>query len=550
MNSVELYGRIQLNFSIVNTVDKVVYKIPNGYVEEGLVFKDMPAKLTYDYHGYESVEQIGDIRLSSRYTPTEIGIYKWLAYCGDNLVEEGEFECINSDNPGYVKVSEKDPRYFAYSNGDSYVPIGLNLVGADYHALAAGGDHFERSKQSATPGCITYERWMKELSNNGGNYARLWLSSKYFEARTESPGTHDLSAFVHLDRVVEIARKYGIKLKMCLEHFRTFTKEESYFYRTMKDPDTGEQMRDIEKWYNDPRWNEIWLQDINPYIARYWDDPVVFAWELWNENDCGDGKFESVLSWTKRMLAEIKKCSPKNLVTNSLGSFDETWKQQVQDAFRYLEEMDFQQVHRYLDQGAPWEIAREDGVLFSIDAVNKCRREDKPIILTETGAVNDRHTGPFRFYQCDHKGLIFHDVTYPAFFAGAAGSGHIWHWGEYVEAKNLWKYYKPLSDMLSGVQVDEENFIPKDYSKEGCWILALEGKRHTLLFVKNKSDRWDYVLRDGAEPAIIGNIVLPVSGTSQADVYWLCDDNGKVCIGQNKLNIYNFYHGCVIRIKK
>ncbi|NLX71029.1 MAG: hypothetical protein GX024_09110 [Clostridiales bacterium] len=548
---VEKYGRIQIDFEPGVVADSVRYIAPDGTAETGPVFKDMPVKFEYDHHGYESVEQTGDIRLAARYTPLMAGEYHWEALYQGKAVAGGVFECVDSVNPGYVVVSPKDSRYFAYSNGDPYVPIGLNLVSCDYYALPAGGDHFERSHHRATPGSLTYERWMRELSENGGNYARLWLSSKYFEIRTETPGVHDLKAMARLDKVVEIARKYGIRLKMCFEHFRTFTNTSSFFYRKMRDPETGEEMTDIERWFNDPRWNEIWLKDIEPYINRYWNDPVVFSWELWNEIDCGDACFESVYGWTKRMLPEIKKRSPRNLVTNSLGSFDETWKQKVQDSFRDMEEMEFQQVHRYLDQGAPWDISTEDPVLFSVDAVVRSRREDKPVILTETGAVNDRHTGPFRFYLCDHKGLIFHDVTYPAFFAGAAGSGHIWHWGEYVEAKNLWKYYKPLKDVLEGVKVDQERFKTADYSSSDVWILALEGENHTLLFVRNKSDRWDYILRDGLEPQLITGLTITIDGAVNAEAYWFCGENpGSVSLNGDQLHFPDFYHGCVVRVAR
>ena len=60
------------------------------------------------------------------------------------------------------------------------------------------------------------------------------------------------------------------------------------------------------------------MEDIRPYIARYQNDPVVFAWELWNEIDCGDACFDSVERFTRRMLPRVKALSPKNLAVNSL----------------------------------------------------------------------------------------------------------------------------------------------------------------------------------------------------------------------------------------
>jgi hypothetical protein len=162
--------------------------------------------------------------------------------------------------------------------------------------------------------------------------------------------------------------------------------------------------------------------------------------------------------------------------------------------------MDFQQVHRYLDQGAPWEIARLDPIEFSIDAIQRARRPDRPVLLAETGAVNDRHTGPFRFYRIDDRGIIFHDTTFPAFFAGAAGTGQIWHWDRYVDEKELWQLYEPFTDLIEDIRPDEENFEPLDLSNNDVWCLALKGNKHWLVWARNREDTWWKVLRDQQRP--------------------------------------------------
>jgi hypothetical protein len=150
-------------------------------------------------------------------------------------------------------------------------------------------------------------------------------------------------------------------------------------------------------------------------------------------------------------------------------------------------------------------------VAFSIDAVNVARRPDRPILLAETGAVNDCHSGPFRFYGADHRGIIFHDTTFPAFFAGAAGTGQIWHWDCYVDQKNLWPAFKPFADMLAGVQLDQEGFKTGDLSNERAWCLCLRGKKHVLGWVRNNVEGWSLVLRDGAEPPVLKGLGFDLS---------------------------------------
>ena len=546
MISTKVFGRIRLD--VPESTDHAEVLLPGGGTENALIFKHNDADFTYDRHGYETVTLRGNARKQIAFTPVVAGKHVLRAYEGEKLLAETEFDAEASGLHGFVEVSKKDPRYFVFSDGSPYVAIGLNVIGAGYDRLPAGGE-FELSEETATMGMMRFKRWFKEMKAVGANYARIWLSGNYTEARTGIMGVHDPVALARFDALIELAREYGIYLKLCFEHWRTFSKVGHFTYRYYIDPETGKQFKDENEWFNSPKWNARWLKDIEPYVARCQNDPVVFAWELWNEIDCGVGSFDSVYGFTQRMLREVKLRSPKNLVVNSLGSLDEDYKQERQDAFRDMPEMDFQQAHRYLDQGAPLEICRTDPIEFSIDAVNRVRREDKPVILTETGAVNDRHVGAFRFYGADHDGLIFHDVTYPAFFAGAAGCGHIWHTNLYVEPNNLWRHYRPLVNALSGVRPDEEGFAYGVVENDNAWILTMNGRCHTLALIRNKADRWDKVLLNMMDPAPVQSLLFK-SKAEKAEAFWLMDEApGDLEVSEEGIRLPDFVHGCVLKIK-
>lgn len=542
MKAVKRYGRIE--FLAPEGAHELTVQTPSGMQERIPTFWKRDYDFVYDRHGYETQVPQGAAYRCARYTPEEVGEHA--VYDGTGR-QVAAFVCTPSEDPGYVQVSRRDPRYFAFSDGSSYVPIGLNLVGCSYDRQPAGNEHFRASLDVRTTGMIQWRRWLQEMHKAGANYARIWLSNRYTQARTEIMGVHDLAALERLDRILDLARQYDIRVKLCLEHFRTFTDEGHFAFKRVVDPDTGLQLRDVETWFREARWNERWLEDISPYLARYQNDPVVFAWELWNEIDCGDACFDTVEAFTRRMLPAVKRLSPKNLVVNSLGSMDEASKQKVQDAFAAIPEMDFLQVHRYLDQGAPLEICREDPVAFSLDAVQRCATGEKPLILTETGAVNDRHVGPFLFYNADHGGRIFDDVTYPAFFCGAAGSGHIWHWDCYVDAQNLWPHFRPLHDALAGLQVDAEGFEPFVLEEERVWLLGLKGKTTTLVLVRNRADRWDYVLRDDKDPTPVMNLTVPLHG--KAEAFWLPGDGGTCEQSAQGWILSGFRRGCILRIQ-
>lgn len=493
-----------------------------------------------------------------RFTPTEEGIYHYQAMRGNDVIEQGRFTSEPSQHPGYVQVSPVDPRYFAFSNGEPYCAIGVNLCGVPMYPLPRGMEHFEVGSQSATLGLREYRRWFRLMAENGGNFTRIWLSNAYFQAETDQAGETDPLKFNRLDGLVELARQYGIRLKLCFDHFRAFRSEnpttQAFFMRRYVDPNTGREATSMDDWLADPTWQELWFKKVQAYLARYGGDPVVMAWELWNEMDCIEGSWELVREWTRKMLARIKALAPDQLVVQSLGSFDEMRKYRVQDDLRDMPEMDFQQVHRYLDQGAPWEICTVDPVAFSIQAVQAARRPDRPIFLAETGAVNDRHTGPFRYFRMDHRGIIFHDTTFPAFFAGAAGTGHNWFWDSYVDQKNLWGQLKPLADLLNGVALDQEGLEALDISNEQAWCLALKGKRHLLAWVRSRADSWHAVLRDECEPPVHAELYfdlpLPaeVKGTRITSFWPEEEKDLALAIEGGKLKVMNLRCGAVMRI--
>lgn len=103
------------------------------------------------------------------------------------------------DNEAFVRVSEEDPRYFRLSNGSPYIPVGCNLA--------------------AMSDLSCMEHYMEELHKNGANYARVWLNSAFFEIEKEY-GKWDETSVTHIDRLLELAKNYDIKIKMCIESFR------------------------------------------------------------------------------------------------------------------------------------------------------------------------------------------------------------------------------------------------------------------------------------------------------------------------------------------
>jgi hypothetical protein len=549
--TIPLYDRWELALPAATNFDRITLTTPSGEMIERPAFLHQPTELTYDVHGYEQATLVSEPVLVARVTPAEVGTWRYEAWGRGERLAEGAFVCTPSAHPGYVEVSPEDPRYFRFSEGQPYCPIGLNLCWPAKYPLSTGRE-FETSGRLATLGVGDFARWLRRLADNGGNFARLWLGMDYFQAEGEVAGELDLTRFAVLDAVVALARAHGVRLKLCLEYFRRLTPGSGQS-RALRHPRTGEPLTSMDEWFTSDEWQALWWYKVEALLARYGDDPTVMAWELWNEiNCCETSSWAIQRDWTRETLRKIKARSPRILVTNSLGSFDGDWAREAYRDF-HMPEMDFPQVHRYLDQGAGWAICRTDPVALSIDAVQgEARRPERPILLAETGAVNDCHTGPFRYYRWDDDGLIFHDTTYPAFFAGAAGSGHIWHWDCYVDQKNLWDGFRALADAVEGVTLDREGVEALDLSTPNYWCLVLKGRSVVLGWVRNRADRWDHVLRDGQAPApVAADIDLGALGRSLSRVElfrpWAGDATGEAVVEGTRLRLPAIRHGVVWR---
>lgn len=550
MQTIPKYGRIQL--AVPDGCTAVTITRPDGVKDTSLTFRYQPTRFVYDEHGYETQLPDGDAVTCFRYTPVTEGVHRFSAQ-GTSQTKGGLFECTPSEHPGYIGISQKDARYFAADDGSAFVPVGPNLCVLRAEHLPRSREHFDMGDATAWLGMTSYKRWIKRLAENHVNYVRLWLSTPYLDARTNLMGQHDLAIFNRLDAIMELLRAHGIRTKLCFEHFRVLTASpRGIFDKMVIDPDTGRPFESMADWAAQEVWNERWLEDIMPYIARYQNDPAVFAWELWNEGNCMAAPKEIVLDFTRRMIDRIHALSPRNMVVNSLGSYDrEEFLADYMIPFRDMDNMPFMQIHRYLDQGAPLSICTDDPVELVADAFNRIPCPDKPCVLNETGAVNDCHTGPFRFYPCDDDGLIFTDLTYAPFFCGAAASGHMWHWEYYIEPKNLWTMYRPFHDMLSGIAVDEEHFTPGRADTDSAHILTLIGEGHALYYIRSRHSSWQSVLRDGldAEPVHALKLAVP-DGRTRLIALMNEGTDGELSCENGFVTLPDFTRGCIVRVDR
>lgn len=401
----------------------------------------------------------------------------------------------------FVRVSPRNPHYFETSDGKPFIPIGLNLI-------SPPGSRTGDPKRSME----TYETWLRKLSENRGNYARFWLSRDFWDVEHEKAGQYDEAMARRIDEGLALCRKYGIRTKLTIEHFREIDPKDvrqSWASKPLHHVSRGGTAATIADWFNNEPSRAQFRKKLDFYAGRYKSDPTVFGWELWNEVNAVRGG--DYMAWTEAMLSELHARFPRNLCMQSLGSFDHERQLDLYRRHSLMKGNNVAQVHRYLDLGAQLEVSRGPVDVLAADAVRELRSWEpgKPVILAECGAVEPKHTGPFKLYAKDKAGMILHDVLFAPFFAGAAGPGQVWHWDAYVDRNDLWHHYGRFAAAVEGIDPVEEQFFPDELRHDRLRIYALVGKKETLLlWLRDKNNTWQSELAEGKAPETITGMKL------------------------------------------
>lgn len=407
--------------------------------------------------------------------------------------------------PGYIQISENNPDYFALADGSPYIPVGINMINP------SGKNH--GNPDSAL---LEIESWMKNLSANGGNYIRIWLSQSFWDIEEEA-GIYNEEKARRIDRYFELARKYGLRIKVTFEHFRSLTIEENpqqwatkFAYHTSN----GGPLDSIRQYLISDAGKKLFTDKIDYYRDRYGSDSLFFGFELWNEMNAMKGPEDSVFfAWNEEMLAQVKSRFPEHLVMQSLGSFD---NDRVRPLYRKMMELpgnEVAQIHRYLDLGASMEICHAPMDIIASSAIEEVKsyHMGKPVLLAETGAVEPRHSGPSKYYQNDTAGILLHDLLFAPFFAGSAGAGMSWHWESYVHRNHLWYHFGRFSEAISKINPIDEGLKPGKFEDDSFRVYNLEGKNTTLFWLRDKTNTWQTELEKGTAPGLIKayNFTLP-----------------------------------------
>lgn len=410
----------------------------------------------------------------------------------------------------FVRVSPRDSRYLELSNGAPYIPIGLNLIAPN-----------TREEE----GLARMAEWMQKLSANGGNFLRVWISSPFWDVEHRESGAYDEQKAQRIDELLRLAAEHGLRVKLTIEHFREMSDNprQRWANKPLHLVANGGPARDMADFFDGQASRDQFRRKLKWLADRYGNNPTIFGWELWNEVNAVSTGEAHYMPWTEIMLAELHRAFPRNLALQSLGSFDRESGRDLYRRHSRLPGNDLAQVHRYLDLGASWTVCHGPVDVLTAEAVRELLRYDpgKPVILAESGAVEPRHSGPFKLYGTDKAGMLLHDVLFAPFFAGAAGTGQIWHWDVYVDRNDLWHHFSRFRTAVGDLDPAAERFQPAMLHHPRLRVYVLRGQHTWLAWCRDSQNDWRAELESGRAPELLEDLVLDLgqsAGSSLAPI--------------------------------
>eukprot|EP01052_Picozoa_sp_SAG31_P012396 SAG31_NODE_724_length_12555_cov_11.624277_2_plen_619_part_00 len=428
----------------------------------------------------------------------------------NHTIRYAQHEVLEAGRSGwYIRWSAQHPGLHRYSasaicnaSRPVFIVSRIFRVVATADALAHGGwvrpssnrRHFELSHSHASyvpigqdiawptifNGSFDTDRWMGQLADHGGNFARVWLCASldfarygHDIARNEDNKTRpcpqamvalEQSAFVYdqraawrFDQTLRTARQHGMRVLATLESFSTLRTPPAEYADWAYSVYNAENNGSLKTKAGDSAAaaffkhgsgaSEQFSNRMRYIIARYGWSPEIMGLEVWNEltnaftpvdpkckSSKGDPEWcqynlsaQDVQSWHANQRLLIKTLDhSRHMVTTSFPAL--TGDRTIEGS------MEFSTTHMY-DKA---DMARSLAGL----AEEKAERYDKPSFIGECGVHPQAN---------DPTGISLENALWAPLFRQAAGASACWFWNYWVPHYNLYGKFRGVRTFVDTV---------------------------------------------------------------------------------------------------
>jgi hypothetical protein len=398
-----------------------------------------------------------------RWTPMEVGNYRYYATLGDAKTDEYTFECVPGDLNGFIRLSPKDYRYFQFDSGKPFFIVGQNVCWTD-----------------------DYEHYFKKMAENGENFTRIWMihwniALEWTGNDYPGLGKYNLKKAKWIDEILDLAEKYGIYIMLCFDSFNTLRIRDPYpaYEGNPYSKENGGMLERPDQFFTNPEARSLFKQRLRYLVARYAYSPYIFSWEFWNEVDIIEKYIsDEVVDWHREMAQYLRKIDPmRHLISTSFaGTAGDSaiWK---------LPEMEYTQNHQYGSKDMAESISH-----WTKRNLNEFH---KPQIFGEFGTDAG---GPSP--NDDPDGINLHNGIWSSVMSGSAGTAMLWWWDNYIDPKNLYYHFQPLSQFVKDVDWINAGFrdVSIDIEKSSLRAYGLQSDTTALIWFQNSQHTWHKML--------------------------------------------------------
>ena len=446
------------------------------------------------YQGYvrkferneETLLPVGRSEWRVRFAPRQAGTHTWFVAVNDGehvQTDRRTFTCVESDNPGFVRVCRQDRNYFEFDGGGFFYPIGHNIPAA-YNVKGA-------SLMGVTilpkRGTFAFDRFLDGMHAGGENYARIWLASWSFglewthkyDRHYHGLGRYNLENAWRLDYVLNKARRYGIYTQLALTTFghyrvRGSLGEGDWHYSPYNSANGGFLDRPTQFWTNG-RAQKYYHRMLRYIMARWGYDTHIMSWEVSNEIDLVSGYkslLPQIVQWHRDCVRTIRRYDQgRHLITTNFANCSRD------PAILQLEEIDYSSTNWYT-----MDIVDKMRQIYHMKAAFR-----KPAIMVECGADFRGSTAPVteRYITV---------CLWSSYMMPLGGAGMQWWWG-FIDERDLYRLFRPLALFAKGEERRNQGF-------------AMHAAK----------------ILDGKTGAAVGNIRAECLRNSTRAFLWVCDN--------------------------
>ncbi len=389
-----------------------------------------------------SLVPVGNGTFKVRFSPNALG--EWT--CALSVTDQNgmamwdealHFVCVAPSNPknkGFVRANLTN--YLHFDNAEQYIPVGENIAWQNSNAF------------------LNYHDWLTALSENGGNFFRLWHAAwgLGIEWKSGSNGFEGLRRYKetnarYQDWMYDFCAENGLYVMLCLQyHGQVSTQVNPNWSDSPYNVANGGPCENTWDFFTNETAKAHTKNRLRYIVARWGYSRNIMSWELFNEVGWTDDFLihqAEIADWHAEMAIYLKEIDPyRHLVTTSYAGEDQGHDVWANPDF------DFTQTHYYINT-SNLERALVGGVRTYLEDFGK------PTLTGEFGLG-----GSASLANMDPDGIHIHNSLWATLFGGGMGSAMSWWWDNYIHPSNLYYHFAPVSQVAQDVPFLTENMTP------------------------------------------------------------------------------------------